>query len=161
LHTNSREEDMMNERPTFMPHIVVSNADAAIDFYKKAFGANEISRFQAPSSDKIMHASLSVHGGVLMLNDDFAAQMGQKSETPEALGGCPVVLHLQVENADAAWNRALEAGAQIVFPLKDQFWGDRYGIVRDPFGYKWSIGQRISTPSTEQIEEAAKSAYAD
>jgi PhnB protein len=150
----------MSDRPNFVPHIVCSNAAAAIDFYKKAFGATELARHIAPGTNKIMHASLSVHGGVLMLNDDFAAEMGHKSETPEALGGCPVTLHLQVENADAAWAQATEAGAEVIFPLKDQFWGDRYGALRDPFGFKWSIGQTISTPSPAELEEAAKAAFA-
>lgn len=150
----------MSDRPTFMPHIVCSNAAATIDFCKKAFGATELARHIAPGTNKIMHATLAIHGGVLMLNDDFAEEMGQKSETPEALGGCPVVFHMQVENADAAWAQAVNAGASVVFPLKDQFWGDRYGVLRGPFGFKWSIAQTISTPSPAELEEAAKAAFA-
>ena len=148
----------MSDRPTFIPHLVCSNAAAAIEFFKQAFGATEILRHPAPGSDKLMHASLSINGGVLMLNDDFSAQMGGKSETPEALGGTPITLHLQVENADAAWARAVDAGAEVIFPLKDQFWGDRYGILRDPFGNKWSIGQTVAKPTAEEIEEGAKAA---
>jgi PhnB protein len=149
----------MSDNPTFIPHITCSNAAAAIDFYKTAFGATEMARHLAPNSDKIMHASLKINGGALMLNDDFSAQMKSKPETPEALGGCPVVLHLQVEDADAQWAKALAAGAQVVFPLADQFWGARYGVVRDPFGFKWSIAQTISTPSAAEIEEAAKAVF--
>lgn len=143
-----------------IPHLVVSNAAAAIDFYKSAFGAEEIARHTAPGTDKIMHAHLRINGGDLMLNDDFCAQMGQKSETPEALGGSPVTLHLQVPDADAVWGQALAAGAEVSFPLADQFWGDRYGQLRDPFGHKWSIGQTIRTLSPQEMEAAAKEAFA-
>ena len=97
----------MEERPTFAPYIVVSNAAAAIDFYKRAFGAQELMRHSAPGTDKIMHAHLVLHGGNLMLCDDFSGSMGGKSETPEALGGCPVTFHLQVQDADSAWKKAL------------------------------------------------------
>jgi PhnB protein len=149
----------MSDRPSFAPYLVVSNAAAAIDFYKKAFGATELARHAAPGTNKVMHAHLEIHGGNLFLADDFSSQMGGKSETPEALGGSPVTFHLQVDNADVAWAQAVAAGAQITMPLADQFWGDRYGQLRDPFGHKWSIGQTKSTPSQGEIEEAAKAAF--
>lgn len=149
----------MNNQPTFAPYLVVSNAAAAIDFYKKAFGAVELVRHPAPGTDKLMHAHLVIHGGHVMLSDDFSSQMGGKSETPESLGGSPVTFHLHVENADSTWEQAVSAGAQITMPLEDQFWGDRYGQLRDPFGHKWSIGQTKSTPSQQEIEEGAKAAF--
>jgi PhnB protein len=150
----------MSDQPTFAPYLVVSNAAAAIDFYKKAFGAREITRHAAPGTDKLMHAHLVIHGGSLFLADDFAGQMGKKSETPEALGGSPVTFHLHVENADATWDEAVAAGAEITMPLADQFWGDRYGQLRDPFGHKWSIGQTKSRPSQEELEKGAKEVFA-
>ena len=150
----------MEDRPTFAPYIVVSNAAAAIDFYKRAFGAKELVRHPAPGTDKIMHAHLVVHGGNLMLCDDFSGSMGGKSETPEALGGCPVTFHLQVEDADGAWKQAMAAGAKVKMPLADQFWGDRYGQLTDPFGFHWSIGQTISTPTPSEVEERAKAVFA-
>ena len=150
----------MSERPTFAPYLVVSNAAAAIDFYKKAFGAEELVRHAAPGTDKLMHAHLVVHGGHLMLSDDFSSQMGGKSETPEALGGSPVTFHLHVDDADGAWKKAVDAGAEITMPLADQFWGDRYGQLRDPFGHKWSIGQTKSAPNASELEEGAKAAFA-
>jgi PhnB protein len=149
----------MSDRPTFAPYLVVSNATAAIDFYEKAFGAVELTRHAAPGTSKLMHAHLIIHGGHLMLSDDFSSSMGGKSETPEALGGSPVTFHIHVENADATWAQAVAAGAQITMPLADQFWGDRYGQLRDPFGHKWSIGQTKSTPSEAEMEEAAKAAF--
>jgi PhnB protein len=151
----------MNERPTFAPYIVVSDGAAAIDFYKSAFGAEELARHLAPGTNKLMHAHLVVHGGHLMLCDDFSSQSGGKSQTPEALGGSPVTFHLQVEDADATWANALAAGAQEKMPLADQFWGDRYGQLRDPFGHYWSIGQTKSSPTEAQIEEAAKGVFAN
>jgi PhnB protein len=94
-----------------------------------------------------------------MLSDDFSTQMGGKSETPEALGGSPVTFHLQVDDADVAWAKALSAGAQVIMPLADQFWGDRYGQLRDPFGHKWSVGQTLKVPTQQEIEEGAKAAF--
>lgn len=149
----------MNERPTFAPYLVVSDAAAAIDFYKSAFGAVELVRHAAPGTDKLMHAHLVVHGGHLMLSDDFSQSMGGKSETPEALGGSPVTFHIHTDDADAVWEKAVAAGAEITMPIANQFWGDRYGQLRDPFGHKWSIGQTLSTPSQEEIEEGAKAAF--
>jgi PhnB protein len=149
----------MNDNPTFIPYIVVSNAAGAIDFYKAAFGAVELARHAAPHSDKLMHASVNINGGVLMLSDDFSASMGRKSQTPEALGGSPVTFHLQVPDADAVWAQAIAAGAEITMPLADQFWGDRYGQLRDPFGHLWSVGQSKTRPTKEEVEEAAKTAF--
>jgi len=141
---------------SFIPHIVVSNAAAAIDFYKQAFGATEVARHVAPNSNKIMHAMLAINDGHLILNDDFSESMGQKPSTPEALGGTPLTLHLQVADANAAWAKAIAAGAEVTFPLKDQFWGDRYGQLRDPFGHKWSIAQTIAKPTAEEVEKGAR-----
>jgi PhnB protein len=85
--------------------------------------------------------------------------MGHKPETAEALGGCPVVFHIQTKDADAAWAKALAAGATVRMPLADQFWGDRYGLLRDPFGLYWSISQTISKPTPAEIEEKAKTIF--
>jgi PhnB protein len=150
----------MSDRPTFAPYIVVSNAAAAIDFYKSAFGAVELVRHAAPGTDKLMHAALVINGGHLMMSDDFSAQMGGKSETPQALGGSPVTFHLQIDDADTAWAQAVAAGAEVTMPLADQFWGDRYGQLRDPFGHRWSIGQTKSAPSEAELQEAAKATFA-
>ena len=108
--------------------------------------------------DSDEQSDLTVHGGNLMLCDDFSAQMGGKSETPEALGGSPVTFHIHVDNADEAWDKAVKAGAEITMPLADQFWGDRYGQLRDPFGHKWSIGHTKATPTQAELEKGAKEA---
>ena len=110
-------------------------AEQAIAFYTKAFGAEEIRRHMADDGQRIMHAYLALNGGSLMLNDEFPEFMSAPATPPGS-----VVLHLQVPDADAAWTKAVDAGADVVFPMADQFWGDRYGQVKDPYGFTWSIG---------------------
>lgn len=117
-----------------------SRAAEAIDFYTKAFGAEELGRHMADDGRRIMHAHLSLNGGSLMLNDDFP-EYGGAATAPGS-----VTLHLQVKDADAMWNQALEAGAKEKMPLADQFWGDRYGQLLDPFGFTWSIGAPAVPP---------------
>jgi PhnB protein len=142
-----------------LPYLTVSDGAAAIEFYKKAFGAVEQELHLAPGSTKIMNACLSINGGVFMLSDDFSEQFGGPSSTPEALGGSPVTLHLQVEDVDAAWDTAVAAGAIVTMPLADQFWGDRYGQMKDPFGHKWSMAQNKVSLTKSEIEEAAKTSF--
>lgn len=141
------------------PHIFVSNAAAAIDFYKKAFNAEELARHPAPDGKRLMHAALLINGSTLMLCDDFPEYNGGKGSTPEAFGGTPVVLHLQVAEADPVFQRAVDAGATVIMPLADQFWGDRYGQVADPFGHKWSIGARVRKVTEAELQEAAKAQF--
>ncbi|HVJ00389.1 MAG TPA: VOC family protein [Sphingomonas sp.] len=119
------------------PHLMIADGRAAeaIDFYTRAFGAAEVARAPAQDGKRLMHAHLSLNGGALLLHDDFPEMRG--GEPASAPGG--VVLHLQVDDADAAWDRALAGGATARFPLEDQFWGDRYGQLVDPFGHIWSI----------------------
>jgi PhnB protein len=145
-------------RQALTPYLTVSDAAAAIEFYKKAFGAEEVARHSAPDGKRLMHVHLKVLGMDLMFADDFPEHMG-RSRTPEALGGSPVTLHLQTEDVDSLWANALAAGAKVTMRLKDQFWGDRYGQFTDPFGHSWSAGQTIKTVSAEELAEAAKAAF--
>jgi PhnB protein len=147
------------EYPPLIPYLVVSDAASAIDFYKDAFGAVELARHHAGDSPMISHAHLLINGGSIMLSDDFSEMMGGQSMTPEALGGSPVTLHLQLADVDALWDRAVAAGATVAMELADQFWGDRYGQVVDPFGHKWSLGQTKVSLSEEQIKEASKAYF--
>lgn len=132
-----------NQGPTsgLTPHIMILNnrAAEAIDFYKAAFGAEE--RVLADDRVRLMHAHLEINGSSLMLNDDFPEYKGPGA-TPE---GPPAgtVLHLQVDDGDALFDRAVKAGATVRMPLHDMFWGDRYGQVSDPFGHVWSIATPI------------------
>ena len=124
-------------------HLTIREGGAAdaIAFYNRAFGAEEIRRHMAEDGKRIMHAYLALNGGWLMLNDEFPEFVSAPATPPGSL-----VLHLQVADADASWQRALDAGAEVHFALADQFWGDRYGQVKDPFGFTWSIGAPSQTP---------------
>lgn len=136
------------------PMLVVSDGAAAIDFYVKAFGAEELGRVPAPDGKRIFHAALRINGGLVMLNDDFPEYADGKSSTPTALGGTPVTVHLTVTDVDAKFQRAVDAGATVVMPLEDMFWGDRYGELLDPFGHRWSLGQQVREVSPDEIEKA-------
>ena len=125
--------------PFIAPHLVVDDAAAAIDFYVKAFGATEYGRLPGPDG-RLVHAALDINGAMVMLNDDFPEMCGGKSSTPTALGGSAVTIHLQVDDVDFWWRRAVDAGATPQTKPEDQFWGDRDGSFRDPFGVDWSIG---------------------
>jgi len=140
-------------QPAVIPHLVVDDAAAAIDFYVKAFGGVELGRVPHPDG-RLVHAALNINGSTVMLNDDFPDFNDGKSTTPKALGGTPVTIHLQVPDVDTAFKRALDAGATVVAPLEDQFWGDRYGVVADPFGHHWSLGQPVREVSMEEISAA-------
>jgi PhnB protein len=140
-------------QPAVLPHLVVDDAAAAIDFYVKAFGAVE--RGRVPGRDgKLIHAAVDVNGSTVMLNDDFPEMSGGKSMTPKALGGTPVTIHLVVTDVDKKFQQAVDAGATVVMPVEDQFWGDRYGVLQDPFGHQWSMGQPVREVSMEEIQEA-------
>ncbi|MCZ6766052.1 MAG: VOC family protein [bacterium] len=134
------------------PHLTINNAADAIEFYKNAFGAKELSRMEGPGG-KIMHAAIQVGDCVVMLNDEFP-DMGACS--PLALGGSPITLHLYVENVDEFYDQAIGAGAKALFPVNDTFWGDRYGKLEDPYGHKWSIATHIEDLTDEEICKRGK-----
>jgi PhnB protein len=108
----------------------------AIDFYKAAFGAEEVARMPAENSNKIMHAHLTINGSPLLLSDDFPEHLGGK----ETAAPSAVTMHIQCDDADRWFKRATDAGATVAMPLDNMFWGDRYGQLKDPFGHSWSIG---------------------
>jgi uncharacterized glyoxalase superfamily protein PhnB len=139
------------------PHLVCDGASNAIDFYKKAFGATEMMRIPGENG-KIMHAAVLINGAMVMLVDENRdwGMLG-----PKALKGTPVTLHLMVADADAAIDRAAKAGAKVVMPAEDAFWGDRYGQVEDPFGHRWSIAHPLRAMSAEEIQAAAAKAMPD
>jgi uncharacterized glyoxalase superfamily protein PhnB len=119
------------------PYLNVDGAGKAADFYVKALGATEVNRMPPDEKGRYMHIHLMVNGGSLMLADAFPDH-GHPLETPGAF-----TLHLQVDDADACWKRAVDAGAEPLMPVTDMFWGDRYGQFRDPFGIRWSVGTTV------------------
>ncbi len=142
-----------------IPHLVCSPCAEAIDFYKKAFDAEEVSRMPAPDGRRIMHAAIRIAGRALFLVDDFPEYCG-KSQTPVALGGTPVTIHRYVEDVDAAIKQAEDAGATVPMPPQDMFWGDRYGVLVDPFGHRWSLATHKSDPTPEEMNKAMQEAFA-
>lgn len=133
------------------PYLCCRDAGAAIDFYKKAFGATELMRMGAPG-EKIGHADIQIGDSHLMLADEFP-EMGFLS--PQTVGGSPVMIHLYVEDADATTARAVAAGAKVVKPVEDQFYGDRGGQLDDPFGHKWYVSTRKEDLSFDEVRERA------
>jgi PhnB protein len=142
-----------------IPHLVCEHCSEAIEFYKQAFGAEEIHRMPSPDG-RIMHAAIRIGSSFLFLVDDFPEYCGGKSESPKALKGSPVTLHHYVEDCDAAIKRAVDAGATVLMPAADMFWGDRYGVVVDPFGHKWSFGTHIKDVTPGEMDAAMKEAFA-
>jgi uncharacterized glyoxalase superfamily protein PhnB len=137
---------------TVTPHLVCNGAADAIEFYKQAFGAVEVLRLPSPNG-KLMHAQIRIGDSAVMLVDEVP-QCGALS--PKTLKGSPVTIHLFVEDVDAVVARAAKAGATVKMPVTDMFWGDRYGVLEDPFGHQWSVAthQRDLTPA--EIQEGAK-----
>ena len=143
---------------TITPQLTLDNAGPAIDWYKKALGAEEKGRAVGPDG-KIMHAELQIGDSRIMLND---AMMGAKG--PHAMGGSPASLWVYVEDSDSLFNRAVAAGAHVAAgpmgQMSDQFWGDRYGRVTDPFGHSWSIASHMKDMTPSEMEAAGKAAMA-
>jgi len=143
---------------TLTPHLVVKGASRAIDFYKKAFAAEEIRRMPSPDGNSIMHAELKIGNSRLMLVDEFPEM---NARGPESIGGTPVTIHMFVEDADAVFNRALDAGAEVRMPLADMFWGDRYGVLADPFGHLWSVATHKEDLTPEEIRKRMQEACSE
>jgi PhnB protein len=140
---------------TVTPSIFVAGAAKAIDFYKKALGAEELSRFPSPDGT-IMHAEIKIGDSVIMLADEMPEHGGK---SPKSYGGTPVSFFIYQEDVDAAWKRAVDAGAKPVMPLIDQFWGDRAGCLADPFGHQWWLAQHIKDMTPEELRQAAESFF--
>ena len=136
---------------TLTPHLIVRDADQAIEFYKRAFGAELVGGVARMPDGKVMHAMLRIGDSNLMLNDEMP-EYGALS--PAKGGSSSVTIHIYTPDVDKAFERATSAGAQVKMPLADQFWGDRYGLVTDPSGHQWSIAAHVKDLSPEQIKTA-------
>jgi uncharacterized glyoxalase superfamily protein PhnB len=137
---------------TITPHIIVDGAAAAIDFYKRAFHAIENMRMPTESG-KLMHASIRIGDSTMMLVDEMPEW---NAKGPKALSGTPVTIHMYVKDADKTFAEAVAAGATVKMPLADMFWGDRYGILVDPFGHEWAIATQKKVVSREEMMEGMK-----
>lgn len=155
---NTRVKPIPSGFHTLTPHLVIKGASKAIEFYKKAFGAEEIGRLTGPDGKSILHADLKIGDSHVFLVDEFP-QMGCCG--PESIGGTPVTLHMYVEDVDAAFGKAVATGAQVKMPLADMFWGDRYGVLTDPFGHSWSLATHKKDLTPEQIRQGAQTACSE
>ena len=137
---------------TVTPHLVCADTPAAIAFYKKAFGAEEISRLAGPDG-RIWHAQIKIGDSPVMLVDEFP-EMGSRG--PKSLGGTAVTLHLYVDDAEVTFAQAVRAGCSVRMPLADMFWGDRYGVLEDPFGHSWSVAMHLRDVCEDELAEAVR-----
>jgi PhnB protein len=141
---------------TLTPYLTVRDAVRAIEFYKQAFGAQERGVMKGPDG-KVMHAELKIGDSIIMLGDEFP-EYGAVS--PLSTGGAGMGLHIYVDGVDAAFDRAVKAGARVDMPVSDQFWGDRYGKLTDPFGHKWSIATHTKDMSADEMKRSMDEAMA-
>lgn len=141
---------------TVTPYLVIKDAAQAIEFYKEAFGATELMRLESPEG-KLVHAEIRIGDSPLMLCDESP---DWNALSPQTIGGTSVSLMLYLEDVDSVVNRALGAGATLLMPVADQFWGDRMGTVADPFGHKWSIATHIEEVAPEEIDRRAREIFA-
>jgi len=139
------------------PYLIVEDVVAAIDWYSKAFGAEDILRMTAPDGKTILHAEIKIGDSPVMLGEQNPEW---QSKGPKMLGGTPVSLHVYVEDVDTAFQKAVDAGAEATMPVADQFWGDRYGKITDPYGHHWSIGTHVADPTPEEMQKAMMEAFA-
>ena len=141
---------------TATPYLAVDDAAEALEYYKRAFGAKERGRMEAPDG-KIGHAEIQIGDSLVMLSDPFPQA---STRTPKELGGTTASVFLYVENVDAFVQRAVDAGATVSMEVADQFWGDRFGTITDPFGHSWSVATHIEDVPPEEMAERAKTAMA-
>src|ERR1700694_3435426 len=143
---------------TLTAPIVVKDASKAIEFYQRAFGAKSDGGIFKTPDGKVMHAELEIGDSRLMLADEFPGMGSCKS--PQTLGGTTTTLNIYVEDVDRLFNQAVAAGATVTMPLANQFWGDRYGQVTDPFGHSWALGQHVEDVAPEEMGRRAKEMFA-
>lgn len=141
---------------TLTPYLVVRNARNAIEFYKRAFGAEVLGIHDSPDG-KVMNASLRIGNSIFMLNDEFP-NMGA-CVSPQTLGGTTSMIHIYIEDVDSAFGRAVAAGATATQPVMDTFWGDRYGQLQDPYGHRWSLATHKEDLTAEEIEKRGKAVF--
>jgi len=142
---------------TITPHLVVRDATKAIEFYRRAFSA-EVKGVHHMPDGKVMHAELKIGDSTVMLADEFPG-MGSCT-SPQTLGGTTISLYLYWENVDELFKQAVAAGATVLMPLTNEFWGDRYGQVKDPFGHTWALGQHVEDVPPEEVERRGRERFA-
>lgn len=143
---------LLEDFHTITPHLVVQGVATAVAWYSQAFGAHELLRNMAPDGKTVMHCEMLLGDSRFFVTDEFP----QGGQSPKSLGGTPVTLHLYVPDVDTVFERAVAAGADVILPVDDQFWGDRYGMLTDPFGHRWSIASRKEDLSPKALQKRAR-----
>jgi PhnB protein len=146
----------MNRRDQFIPHLIVSDGQAALNFYREVFGAEQGDVMLAPDGKRLMHGEIVLDGHKLFVSDEFTNQEGGTCKMPRTLGGTCVRITLQTSDADAVVRRAVAAGARVIMPIQDMFWGARYGKIIDPFGHEWGINQQVREVTPQEEAKAAE-----
>jgi PhnB protein len=149
----------MPREDQFIPELIVDDGAAALDFYASVFGAAEVHRMTQPGTGRLIHGELSLDGHKLFVCDQFPPSEGGTCRSPRTLGGTGVRITLLVDDADAIVDRAVAAGARVLLPVQDMFWGGRYGKIVDPFGHEWGINQQLRDQSAEETEAAAEAFF--
>jgi PhnB protein len=150
----------MPAKDQFIPHLIVSDGVAALEFYKEVFGAEKGDSMMAPDGQRLMHGEIILDGHKLFISDEFSEKEGGTCKMPQTLGGTCVRITLLVDNADAVLERAVSRGARVLMPVQDMFWGARYGKFVDPFGHEWGINQQQRQLSKHETEMAAAQFFA-
>jgi len=139
----------------FIPHLIVSDGPRALQFYKDVLGAEEGDKMMAPDGKRLMHGEIVLDGHKLFISDEFSKSEGGSCKSPTTLGGTSVRITIEVDDADEIVARAVSAGASILMPVADMFWGARYGKIVDPFGHEWGINQQQKEQTPEETQTAA------
>jgi PhnB protein len=142
---------------TVTPMFMFKDSRKAMEFYARAFGAQELYAMPGPDGKGVMHAELRIGDSIIMMGDEHPQEPCKSAET---MGGSPISFYVYVENVDAAFARAIEAGAEARMPVQDMFWGDRVGTVLDPFGYSWMLATHVKDLTTQEIQQGAQDAFA-
>ena len=145
----------MHREDQFIPHLIVSDGVAALEFYKNTFNAEFGDKMIAPDGKRLMHGEVVLDGHKIFVSDEFSESEGGSCKSPQTLGGTDVRITLQVDDADAIVTRAVARGARVLMPVQDMFWGARYGRIVDPFGHEWGINQQLRELSPEESQAAA------
>lgn len=138
------------------PSLIVKDGIKAIDYYKKVFDAKDKGTMMTPDGKSVAHAELEIGDSKIMLSDEFPEM---NCLSPASIGGSPISLYLYVEDVDKTFNLAVSEGASVLYPVADQFWGDRHGSIKDPFGHIWSISTHVKDLAEEEIKKAAAEAF--
>ena len=150
----------MDHVDQFIPHLCVNDGMAALEFYKSVFGAEEGDRVMSPDGRKLVHGEIVIDGHKCFLSDEFPHEEGGTVKTPQSLGGTCARITLSVDDADALVARAVAAGAKVLMPVQDMFWGGRYGKIVDPFGHQWGINQQLHEKTADEVKAAAEEFFA-